>query len=99
MIVVAGRIRVKPESRDEAARTAARMAEATRREAGCVSYRFYADLDDPDVFFIFEEWENEAALAQHFQTPHMAEFQTHVPRFVAGPPEIKRYVVASAQGM
>jgi len=99
MIVVAGRIRVKAEERSQAVRVALRMAEATRAEPGCVSYRFYADLTDPNTFFLFEEWESDEALARHFQTPHMAEFQQQIPRFVAGPFEIKRYVVESAVGM
>jgi quinol monooxygenase YgiN len=99
MIVVAGRIQVNPEVRSEAVRVALTMAEATRAEPGCVSYRFYADLADPNTFFIFEEWESEAALARHFETPHMAEFQSQIPNFVGGPLEIKRYVVESAAGM
>jgi quinol monooxygenase YgiN len=99
MIVVAGRIRVRPETAEEARRVALRMAAATRAEPGCVSYRFYADLEDSETFFIFEEWESEDALARHFETPHMAAFQREVPRFLAGPLEIKRYVVETATGM
>jgi len=99
MIVVAGRIQVKAEERGEAVRVALKMAEATRAEPGCISYRFYADISDPNAFFIFEEWESDAALAQHFQTPHMAEFQRQIPRFVGGPFEIKRYVVESTVSM
>jgi aspartate dehydrogenase len=83
MIVIAGKIAVKPERREEAQCAALAMAEATRREAGCLSYAFYADLVDPGTFFIFEEWESDAALAAHFQTEHMARFQQHVPALLA----------------
>jgi quinol monooxygenase YgiN len=95
MIVIAGKITVKPETRDEAVRVAQKMSEASRAEAGCHGYAFFASLTDPNAFFIFEEWEDDDALARHFQTPHMAEFQAQIPRFVAGPLEIKRYVVGS----
>lgn len=99
MIVVAGRIRVKAGERAEAVRVALRMAEATRAEPGCLSYRFYADIGDPNTFLVFEEWESDDALGRHFQTPHMADFQRQIPRFVDGPFEIKRYVVESAASM
>ena len=99
MIVIAGTIAVKPERREDAQQAALAMAEATRRESGCVSYAFYADLLDPGAFFLFEEWESDAALAAHFQTEHMARFQEQVPALLAGPPRITRYVVDSATSM
>jgi quinol monooxygenase YgiN len=99
MIVVAGTIRIRPERREEAVRAALAMAEATRREAGCVSYAFWADLVDPAAFFVFEEWESDAALAAHFQTPHMARFQEQSAALLAGPLAIQRYVVESATAM
>jgi quinol monooxygenase YgiN len=99
MIVIAGKIQVRPEKRDEAQKAALAMAEATRRESGCVSYTFYADLVDPGTFFLFEEWESDAALGAHFQTEHMARFQQQAPAFLAAPPTIKRYVVESVVGM
>ena len=99
MIVIAGKIQIRPERREEAARAARAIAEATRREQGCVSYGFYGDLADPGTFFLFEEWESDAALAAHFQTPHMARFQEQVPSLLAAPPTIRRYVVESAAAM
>ena len=52
MIVIAGSVAVRPERREEAVRVACTMATATRKEPGCVSYRFSADLDDPNYFGI-----------------------------------------------
>jgi quinol monooxygenase YgiN len=99
MIVVAGRIRVRPERRAEATRAALVMAEATRREAGCLSYAFYADLVDPDAFLLFEEWESEAALLAHFQTEHMARFLEETPSLLAEAPAIRRYTVTGVSAM
>jgi quinol monooxygenase YgiN len=96
MLVIAGRIAVKPERREEAVRAALAMAAATREEEGCLSYRFYGDLEDPCVFLIFEEWRDDAALGAHFGMPHMAEFLAKVQDLVAAPPTITRYEVASA---
>jgi quinol monooxygenase YgiN len=99
MLIIAGTVKVKPETRADAQAAALKMARATASEAGCTSYRFYADLEDPNTFLIFEQWESEAALLAHFQTPHMAEFNSVIPRFLAAPPSINRYDVAAMTKM
>lgn len=96
---MAGRVKVKPETRAQAAQAALKMVKATLTEAGCQTYGFYADLEDPNTFLIFEVWENEAALMAHFGTPHMAEFNAQVPQFLAAPPSIDRYDVSNVSKM
>lgn len=56
----------------EAART---MVAETHKEEGCIEYAFSQDLSDPCKIRIIERWVDDAALAAHFQTPHMADFQ------------------------
>jgi quinol monooxygenase YgiN len=99
MLIVAGKVPVKPDRRAEAVAAALKMAKATQAEAGCKSYAFYSDLADPNTILIFEEWENEAALTAHFQTPHMAEFNAVIGQFIAGPPSINRYEVGAVVKM
>jgi len=94
MIIVAGEVLIRPEKREEAISAALAMAQATEAEPGCLSYRFYTDVADPNRILIFEQWETAEALAAHFQTSHMALFQKQIPQFVAEPPSIKRYEVA-----
>ena len=91
MMVVAGTVRIRSDRRAEAVAVARAMAAATRQEAGCVSYRFAADLDDPDLFCIVEEWESAEALRRHFTTAHMATFQARIPELVAAPPTVAFY--------
>ena len=99
MLIVSGRVKVKPESRAEAMQAAIKMVKATVAEPGCTSYGFYADLEDPNTFLIFEVWESEAALMAHFVTPHMAEFNALIPKFLAAPPSINRYDVSGVVKM
>lgn len=99
MIVVAGKVAIRPERREDAIRAALAMAEATRKEAGCLTYQFSADLADPSTILIFEEWESDEALTRHFQTEHMRVFRAGLPQLLAGPPSIKRYAVASVSAM
>ena len=95
MIVVAGTVAIKPENRDEAVRSAIKMADATKPEAGCITYDFWTDLRDGNLFHVFEEWESQEALEAHFATTHMAEFLSALPSFVASGADIKRYEVNS----
>lgn len=99
MIVVSGTVAIRPDKREEAVAAAVTMANATAAEKGCLTYRFYADIEDPHLFRIFEEWETEEALQAHFQTPHMAAFNQTLPQLVAGPADIKMYVVAQVSSM
>ncbi len=99
MTVVTGKVLVRPERRQDAIRAALAMAEATRKEQGCITYQFSADLEDPNTILIFEEWESDEALAHHFQTEHMRVFRQQLPGLLAGPSAIKRYSVESVSAM
>jgi quinol monooxygenase YgiN len=50
------------------------MVAASNAESGCIAYSFTVDVLDPSVLHIVEKWQDEAALAAHFATPHMAAF-------------------------
>jgi quinol monooxygenase YgiN len=95
MLVIAGRIRLEPAKRAAAIAAAREMMLDTRREEGCISYTFSADVEDEGVFHVFEEWESAAALAAHFQAPHMARFQKAVAGLGVTEMKLQRYEVAS----
>jgi quinol monooxygenase YgiN len=100
MIVIAGSVTVKPDQRSQAVRAAIEMQTKTRTEAGCLSYRFSSDLEDPNRFFIFEEWQSEEQLAAHFQSDHMRVFREKLPTLLAaGASTVKRYAVDSVAPM
>lgn len=94
-MVIAGEIRIDPDKRDQAIAAVVEMMTATRDEEGCVTYVFSADLEDPAVFRLFEEWESAAALEDHFVTPHMAEFQRRIADVGVSSRIIHRYEVSS----
>lgn len=75
MILIEGWIRFAAGDIETLRPAAVAMVEATHTEAGCLEYAFSQDLRDPTLFRIIERWTDEAALAAHFQTPHMAAFQ------------------------
>jgi quinol monooxygenase YgiN len=74
MVIVAGWVRTAPGEIDRFLPAAQAMIHASRAEAGCIEYAYARDLLDADALRISERWTDEAALAAHFQTPHMAAF-------------------------
>ena len=75
MIVVSGTIEIDAAQAGPAVEAATAVAEETRKEPGCRFYAFYQALENPGLFRVFEEWDDEAALKAHFETPHMASFR------------------------
>lgn len=63
-----------------------RMVEATEHDAGCVEYRFAADLRDPDVIVGVELWQDRAALDDHMTHDHTTAFLAAVPELIDGAP-------------
>jgi quinol monooxygenase YgiN len=45
----------------------------SRAEAGCRFYQPSADPDDPEAFFFFEIYDDEAAYQAHGASPHFQE--------------------------
>jgi quinol monooxygenase YgiN len=95
MLVVAGHVVLDPAKREEAIEAARTMMAETRKEPGCRSYVFTADLEDPARFLIFEEWESAEALEAHFATPHMARFQQAMGGLGVREMDVRRYEIAS----
>ena len=97
MLVIGGRIRIDPAGRDQAIAAATEMMRESNKEDGCISYTFSADLEDPGLFRIFEEWESEAALGAHFKAPHMATFQKALGALKVLEMDVKQYSVSDSK--
>ena len=94
MITVAGRVPIKPESRDKAIAAAIKMTHETHKEPGCLQYHFYTDVENPNMLHVFEEWESQEALDLHITLPHMTEFLSALGEAAADEPTVIRYVVS-----
>ena len=76
MLIVLAKAKVGEGAIDAARDAIAAMVEASNAEEGCIAYSFTQDVLDPSAMHIVEKWADDAALAAHFATPHMAAFQT-----------------------
>lgn len=78
-VILAGTIRVAPE-RLEALRPHMRaQIEGSRSEPGCLAYALSEDPLDPGLIRVFEHFVDEAALAFHRASPHMAAWRACFP--------------------
>jgi quinol monooxygenase YgiN len=62
-----------PEDRDDIAESLRRLAEASRREPGCVSYVPHHVEGEPDSVLIYEQYTDSKAMAAHRETPHFKQ--------------------------
>ena len=46
----------------------------TRNEPGCNSFTFYQQVQQPDSFYLVEQFHDQAALDNHLELPHTRAF-------------------------
>ncbi|MEB3293899.1 MAG: putative quinol monooxygenase [Synechococcales bacterium] len=91
-IRVVAHVIARPDRIDALKAIALSVIEPTRQEVGCLRYELYHNLQDPTDFTFIEEWESEAALDQHLQSPHLQAAMGQLDGVVAAMPDIRRYV-------
>ena len=75
MIVVTGEFRFTQGRDDDVRAAMIDMMNDTAKEAGCLHYRFYRDVENPGVYRVYEEWESDAHLADHAASAHMQVYR------------------------
>ncbi|HEU5151455.1 MAG TPA: antibiotic biosynthesis monooxygenase [Iamia sp.] len=96
-LVISGSIVIDPAHVDRARQLVAPLIVATRAEPGCLAYGFYADLDEPGAFHLYEEWESAEANAAHSASAHLATFMAGIAELDVRHVRLDRYEVAGAQ--
>jgi len=67
------------------------MVPLSRAEPGCLQYDVHSDNEDPNRFFIYERYVDDAALEAHATSPHFQQlvFEEAIPRLAS---RERRYV-------
>lgn len=68
---------VKPGEADTVRAALEAMVPLTRAEPGCIGYRAHASVDDPNVFFLYEEYVDEAGYTAHAESAHFERYIKH----------------------
>ena len=68
--VVAAKWRAKRGKEDRLAEICAEMTEPSRAEPGNVFYQAHRSLEDPQLFYLYEQYVDEAGYEAHMDTEH-----------------------------
>ncbi len=60
----------KKGSEDDLLRTLEHLAQQSRKEPGCVMYQVHRSNEDRRRFFLYEQYQNMAAVEAHRAAPH-----------------------------
>ena len=91
MIIVTGRVQVRPDRIDDALQVSLEHVRRSRDEPGCLLHSVHRDVEDPDTLVFLEQWEDDAALSAHFAVPESLAFVTALSELAAKPPSMDLY--------
>jgi autoinducer 2-degrading protein len=87
MVVLHVTFQVKSEHVAEFLEMARYDAEHSQQELGCLRFDVIQDRDDPNRFYFYEVYKDEAALQSHRQTAHFKLYFEKTQPWLAAPPE------------
>ena len=88
MVILHVTVQVKPEHVSEFLEVVRYDAEHSEKdEPGCLRFDVIQDRDDPNRFYFYEVYRDEAALEAHRQTPHFKRYFERVQPWLAAPSE------------
>lgn len=88
MLVLHVTLQVKPEHAAEFIEVARYDAQhSVKDEPGCLRFDVAQDQDDPNRFYLYEVYRDEAAFEAHRQTPHFKVYLEKSRQMLAGTPE------------
>jgi len=72
MIFVIATLEIIDENRSAVLEASRDLVDATRKEAGCMSYDLHQSVSDPNVLVFVERWQDRQVLEAHFHSPHLS---------------------------
>ena len=81
-------VRALPDQAQAVAQLLDAAIEPSRKEAGCLEYRYHQVVGSPNQFVFYEVWANQAALDAHSQAPHVIMLNEQAKPLLAEPLEI-----------
>ena len=98
MIIVRITMNVLPEKQLEVVQTLLSMIEPTAKEAGCLGYAVFCDIEDKSLFSLLEEWETREDLDRHIRS-HRFSILLGTKTLLYEPPQIQIHTVSQSEGM
>jgi quinol monooxygenase YgiN len=89
---------VIPEKQLEFTQTLISMIEPTGKEAGCLSYSLFCDVEDRNRFSLMEEWATREDLDHHIRS-HRFGVLLGAMTLLCEPPKIQIHTISKSEGM
>ncbi|MCJ2082845.1 putative quinol monooxygenase [Methylobacterium sp. J-090] len=89
-LVLFARITPKPEHRAAARDAVLNILAVTRSEPGCRRFTLHEDRDGDGPLYLYEIWDDDAALAAHHAQPYTCAVFDQYRTWLSGPVEITR---------
>jgi len=75
-LVLVAIVKAKAEKRTFVESEIMKLIPVTRKEEGCLNYTLHQDNNDPNVFILYEHWQNRELWQNHMQNDHMKHYST-----------------------
>lgn len=73
-LTIVAQIIAKTGHRDLVKSELLKLIPITRREEGCINYDLHQDMENPDMFLFYENWESREFWQSHMNNTHIAEY-------------------------
>lgn len=91
MIVLTATMKAKEGSGDDLERIISGTVPKFLMDPGCMAYKVHRRMDNADLFFFYEKYEGNDALAYHAATSHFKEMFAAMKPLLDGKAEIAMY--------
>ena len=89
-ITTIARLKAKPGAEERLEEVLKSLIEPTRAESGCIDYTMHRDLEEPGVYYFYDNWRSQEDLDAHFEMPYMKRIIEMAPDLLAEPLKLIR---------
>jgi quinol monooxygenase YgiN len=91
MVVIAAVIRVNEGQGDYFEKEFRQLQPKVLKDPGAIAYVLHRAIDDPNKFFFYEKYKDDAAVKYHTSTEHFKGFFQKMGPVMKGKPEVSHY--------
>ncbi len=73
-LTIVASILAKEEKRELVKSELLKLIPPTRAEKGCINYDLHQDIENPNLFLFYENWESRALWQVHMDNDHIAAY-------------------------
>ena len=86
--IITARIPIRPEAIEQFLIAAKTMVENSNAEQGCLIYKLYQEVGNPQSFIFYEIYENQDAVDIHNSSSHFKTFIEQVSELASDKPQV-----------